>query len=318
MHTLLITTSFLSTARVEERLRHWGRTPIRLEIDRFPTQMQLSLHDGRIWLRDEAGPRVLPELEAVWYRRLALRPELPEGTDPVVVQGVIDELRSFLLGLIASRSCFVLQHKHLLRRAERKPWQLSQAAACGLDVPATLCTSSADELRAWARALGRPIITKALTSFAIEQEGEQKVMHTSALENLDDLDGLELCPAAFQERLEKEREYRVTVVGDRLFTMSVASADSALGAVDWRRDSNALLSRWRPDTLPEPAAQGLLRLMERLELNFGAADFVRTPEGRCVFLEINPAGEYLWADDILGGAISDAIGDLLAGQLPRR
>ena len=153
-----------------------------------------------------------------------------------------------------------------------------------------------------------------------EQEGQQKVMHTSAvdLEAPGALEGLELCPAAFQERLAKAREYRATVVGDRIHTMSVDSASSAEGAVDWRRDSHGLLSKWRPDRLPAEAAAGLLRLMDRLGLDYGAADLVLTPEGRCVFLEVNPAGEYLWADDILEGAISRSIADLLAGELPRR
>lgn len=318
MQTLIFTTSFISTARVEERLRRWGREPIRIDIDRFPAEIQLSLRDGALLLRDGGRLTELGALEAVWYRRLAYRPELPEDIDPAVRQGVIEEMRAFLQGIIASRSCFVLQHKWAMRRAEMKPRQLTLAAACGLDVPATSCTSSAEAARAWAAALGRPLITKALTSFAIDQAGEQKVMHTTALDTLDDLDGLELCPAAFQERLTKAKEYRVTAVGDQLFTISVDSAGSTLGAVDWRRDSDALLASWRPDALPEPAASALLRLMDRLGLNYGAADFVLTPEGRCVFLEINPAGEYLWADDILGGPISAAIGDLLAGQLPRR
>ena len=32
--------------------------------------------------------------------------------------------------------------------------------------------------------------------------------------------------------------------------------------------------------------------MEALGLRFGAIDFIRTPEGEHVFLEVNPSGEW--------------------------
>jgi hypothetical protein len=42
---------------------------------------------------------------------------------------------------------------------------------------------------------------------------------------------------------------------------------------------------------------------------------ILTPDGRYVFLEINPSGQYLWIEDNTGLPISSAICDLLmAGQ----
>ncbi|WP_232537113.1 hypothetical protein [Cystobacter fuscus] len=47
----------------------------------------------------------------------------------------------------------------------------------------------------------------------------------------------------------------------------------------------ALLDAWRPYTLPEPVHTRVLKLMDALGLNYGAFDFIVTPEGRHVFLE---------------------------------
>jgi glutathione synthase/RimK-type ligase-like ATP-grasp enzyme len=51
--------------------------------------------------------------------------------------------------------------------------------------------------------------------------------------------------------------------------------------------------------------------VERLGLCYGAIDMVLTPDGRYVFLEINPNGQYLWIEEAAGLPISDAICDLL-------
>jgi len=46
-------------------------------------------------------------------------------------------------------------------------------------------------------------------------------------------------------------------------------------------------------------------------LNYGAIDIILTPEGKHVFLELNPAGEFFWLERAPGLPISDAIADLL-------
>ena len=58
--------------------------------------------------------------------------------------------------------------------------------------------------------------------------------------------------------------------------------------------------------------------MDRLDLNYGAIDIIVTPDGRHVFLEINPVGEFFWLELRPGFAISDAIADVLLGKCARR
>ena len=54
-------------------------------------------------------------------------------------------------------------------------------------------------------------------------------------------------------------------------------------------------------------AEKLMKLMAEFDLNFGAVDFRLTPDGEHVFLEVNPAGEYLFASERSGQPVPQAI-----------
>ncbi len=72
---------------------------------------------------------------------------------------------------------------------------------------------------------------------------------------------------------------------------------------------------------PETAAPFFARFLEGMDyfgLNYGAADFILTPGGRHVFLELNPAGEFFWLEHGPGLDISGALADVLLGLAPGR
>jgi hypothetical protein len=80
------------------------------------------------------------------------------------------------------------------------------------------------------------------------------------------------------------------VVAARLLTQEVEEA-----RLDWRAAGGRI--RVEPDRLPPAVEEGCLRLMESLGILFGAFDFIVTPEGEHVFLEVNPAGQFLWVEE---------------------
>jgi glutathione synthase/RimK-type ligase-like ATP-grasp enzyme len=158
-----------------------------------------------------------------------------------------------------------------------------------------------------------------LSSFAIYDEGKELVVFTNPVkvEDLADLSGLSLCPATFQELLPKALEIRATVVGRRVMSAAVDSQVSARATHDWRRDGVRMLQDWRPYELPAEVEEKILRLMDYFSLNYGAIDIILTPDGRHVFLELNPCGEFFWLERSPGLPISDAIADLLLGRAAR-
>jgi glutathione synthase/RimK-type ligase-like ATP-grasp enzyme len=80
---------------------------------------------------------------------------------------------------------------------------------------------------------------------------------------------------------------------------------------DWRRQALTLIDAWQPYDLPQEIIAKLLKLMAYFQLNYGAFDIILTPDGRYVFLEINPVGEFYWLEKHVGLPISQAIASLL-------
>jgi hypothetical protein len=68
--------------------------------------------------------------------------------------------------------------------------------------------------------------------------------------------------------------------------------------------------------LPEEVSGPLMEPMGVFDLQFGAIDLRRTPEGEYVFFEVNPAGEYLFISQRTGPPIPQAIAAAL--ERPRR
>ena len=307
---LIVRTSRTETSTVEAVLRDAGITPVCFDTDRFPGEVRASLlEDGSIALVDGDQSLPLDDLRAIWYRRARYAP--PIGLPPEVGSAVLLEARAFVQGLLERFRPPVFQAKSLLDAAERKPRQLSVARRCGLDIPRTIVSTDGAALRAFAATVPGDVITKVVTSLVVGDPIKGQVVMTSVIgdEDLASLADVEAVPVMLQEKLDKEREYRVTVVGERVFACSIDTRGDEVADVDWRRRADG--DGWQPDTLPDDVARALVRTAAQLGLTYGAADIVHTTDGRHVFLEINPAGEYLWVDALHDGAISRAIGEHL-------
>jgi glutathione synthase/RimK-type ligase-like ATP-grasp enzyme len=68
----------------------------------------------------------------------------------------------------------------------------------------------------------------------------------------------------------------------------------------------------RPVELPPTVQTAVLDLQRRLGLSYGAIDMRRTPQGDYFFLEVNPAGQWLFVEVRTGQPISQAVADRLA------
>lgn len=117
------------------------------------------------------------------------------------------------------------------------------------------------------------------------------------------MDSVRFAPVIFQRYVPADLDLRVTVVDGEIFAASIAS--DAEHHVDYRSGLSTALVR--PYTLPDEVAERLLALMSEMNLAFGALDLRLTPQGEHVFLEINPAGEYLFISERTGQPIPEAI-----------
>jgi MvdD family ATP-grasp ribosomal peptide maturase len=326
MTVLIITHSHdnESVSLVTKAIEGRGGSAFRFDTDRFPTELRLVAEYGetpeRLSLASDDATLDLRDVSAIWHRRLNIGGRLPREMEQQFRNASLGEARATVMGMLASLDAFRMDAEPLIRRAENKQLQIKIARELGLETPHTLITNDPEAVRAFARTCESGLITKMLSSFAIHEDDTEKVVFTNRVtaEDLNDLEGLRLCPMTFQEQVSKTLELRVTIVGEHVLAAAIDSQASARAEHDWRRDGVQLINAWQPYELPSEIKEKLLRLMDYFELNYGAADFILTPEGRHVFLEVNPSGEFFWLEQNPGLPISDAIADVLLGRSKRR
>ena len=314
-----------SVSLVAKAVESKGGRSVRFDTDRYPTEVRLTAFNGRgdaerLTLTNEEGEFDLREVTAIWHRRLNFGARLPATLDKQLRHASVTESRAAALGLLASLKAFRMDAERHIRHAENKQLQLQVARELGLDIPRTLTTNDPAAVGAFAESCECGLVTKMLSSFAVYEGGQELVVFTNPVrpEDLADLSGLSLCPATFQEAIPKALELRATVVGQRILTASIDSQSSERAAHDWRRDGVRMIEDWRPYQLPPEIEEKILRLMDYFVMNYGAVDLIVTPDGRHVFLEVNPVGEFFWLECYSGLPVSDAIADVLLGRAPRR
>jgi glutathione synthase/RimK-type ligase-like ATP-grasp enzyme len=310
-------------------LRYRGVEPIVLDSSAVPTAATVTLgYDAAgvslRWSRPPgapggAGTDELRGVTAIWQAAV-VGVELP-AMAPGVRETCHAAAERAAIGVLDSLGAFQLDPHHRQSHADRKPDQLRIARALGLDIPATLISNDPEAVRAFARRTGR-IVAKMLVP-PVEAgplgDGEVAVMFTTAMTEaeLDQLDGLDLCPMIFQEHIARLRDVRVTVVGKRLFA-SVLDATRG-DAADWRRAAaGAEPVVWQPYELPREVAERVVQLVDRAGLNFGAVDLVVRPDGRHAFLELNATGSFGFLGAEQTAAIASAIAEVLLEPGARR
>jgi len=194
------------------------------------------------------------------------------------------------------------------RAAEYKPYQLKIAQQTNLSVPRTLITNEPAAALQFFDTCGGNVIYKTFTAYHRETgDGSYRGIYTTRVRR-EDLQArsktIALAPCLFQEYVPKESELRITVIGDRVFAAEIDSQKSPRMRDDWRRYDHDQ-SLYRPTKLPREVEKKVQELMRKLGLVFGCIDMILTPEGRYVFLEINPSGQWYWVELLTGMPLLD-------------
>lgn len=301
----------LHAQRVTDALRARGREAFLLDLADLPASATLSIDPAgptTVSLRHTAGAVDLSAATAVWWRR-PQHVVLDAIGDPDARGFAYGEWHEAIHGAYQLMPCPWMNPLHADEVASHKALQLAFAPQVGLRVPETLMTSDADAAREFVarqEAQGRRAVYKI---FAATHQvwRETRLVGPADLEHLP---SLHLAPVIFQEYVPAVADIRVTLVGDRVFAMSISGGPE----VDFRLG----LGRARTSAfdLPEPVVTALGALMTRFGLVYGAVDLRLTAEGELVFLEVNPAGEFLFVEAGAGHPVTDAVADWLCDPVP--
>ena len=188
--------------------------------------------------------------------------------------------------------------------ASHKPWQLHLAREIGWDIPETLMTNDPQAAKAFCDACGGDVVYKQFLALPDAWRETRRVDPQTFESN----DNLQICPVIFQRRVAAVADLRVIVVGTTIFAAS-AAVDQLTYDIDVRMNVDV---RYVPHTLPKSVESLIFGLMHRLDLTYGAIDMRLTRDGQYVFLEINPAGEFLYVEQATGQPIAAALAAQLA------
>lgn len=242
-------------------------------------------------------------------------PARPDSMDPGIYEFCVRESRNALLGGVLGYDTRWMSRPEAIWKAEFKAFQLDSASKLGIEIPKTLISNVPNAIRGFFDTCNGQMIAKPVRSGHMVQNGIDHAVFTTKIDGSDlvSLDDAALSPTIFQELLPKKYDVRVTVVGRRIFAAAIDSQIDPDAVVDWRRTSNPKLPHQEIE-LPGTLQKQILELMCALDLQYGALDFVLTPDGRFLFLEINPNGQWLWLDDMLSLGITSAIAEWLAEE----
>ena len=237
---------------------------------------------------------------SIWWRRAENPIGRPDGSTKSWF--MYHEWQSLLFSLEAACCCKWINRPSAAWLAKRKVLQMAEATRVGLRTPATLVTNDPAQVLRF-----REQYPKVVYKTMGETSHQNTATRLLTVDDLGRLDMLVGCPAIFQEFIEAQFDLRVTIIGDRVFTIRIDSQSGA-SPLDWRFDHSVAFENVRLDPQVE---RDLLLLIRQLGLTYGAIDLRQTPEGEHVFLEVNPAGQYLFAELLTGTQISEAMADEL-------
>jgi len=310
---LLLTYSedFYTIDLVWEALSDLGTSPIRINTDEYPEKMPIDISFGQnvqdikwhfkdraIWNHDIAG---------VWNRRI-WSPKINPEIDPTYRKICIRESQSIFKFMLPLLNAAWMDPQDIVERASNKLLQLKKADEAGLQIPNTLVSNFYNSARNFFYEQNKQVITKMAMPTAYSMNHSSMAMRTHQVgeEDLDDLDSLVHCPMIFQREIKKQIELRVVYVDGDFFTGGIDASQTINGQTDWRLSQSGEVA-WESYELPDDLKQKITTLMKSLELTFGALDIIKTSEGKYIFLEVNPVGEWGMLQKDLGHPIAETI-----------
>lgn len=245
---------------------------------------------------------------SIWFRKIYGGQSFNTLNEEDVAESIAPARRQQLNNYINKENNTLVHHFYQQFRSERvlspyssislnKLFVLKEAAKLGFEVPDTLVTTKKNRLKTFESQQANGIISKAINQacrIRIQEEPPKNYLQYTSEIDKEWIDNLpeEFGVSLFQEKLDKAYEVRTFYLDGQCYSVAIFSQRNAQTAVDFRRYDKKTPNRKTVYQLPNTVEKRIENLMTELNLNTGSLDFVKTKDGRLVFLEINPAGQY--------------------------
>lgn len=297
---------------VQEKLFKHNVENFRINLDVDALKKTKITRKNSSWvIVNEYGNSVFSdEINLIWCRRPFVHLTLQEKkSSDTALKIWKNEWNRTLLGLYAD-----LEQKNWLSplrnslRGENKYLQLNLAVQAGFSIPLSITSNVKTELLEFAEKFENVVFKVMEQEIYNDNENNPVGIYANKISVVDllDFNVEDENPIFLQEYIKKSYEVRYTVVNGQHFVCKIDSQKSKISKDDWRRYDLAN-TPYFIITPPEEIKQKVDFFMQSLGINYGALDFIVTPTGDWVFLEINCMGQWLWIEQLTGLSISDSI-----------
>lgn len=303
-----------------ERLRELKADFLRLNWDNFPQRIKATLDFTELvwhakfalplgrtldcskvtagWCRSQPSAVVADTIEPQFAKRIAFQ------ESETTIQDIIS--------LLADK--YWINHPQQMRVAYSKLLQLKIAQELGFRTPITRVTNDPSEFESFYKSHPGRKITKMIgLPWRLAEDGYLIFTNVIDEQKSANIDSVDICPTLIQEFVEKDVELRVTIVENVVFAMEIKSQLLPETIVDWRRAPIEEIKKISTAiNIPTDLANKCIQLLKKFGLNYGAFDFIVTPQGEVVFLEMNPHGAWGFVEHCTEQPISHTIAKCLA------
>lgn len=318
-----------ATKQVCEWLAHYGHEFIRLNDGERIRLQRVELNNGneRVWIEVQGRRLELSEITHTFFRGGSVQVD-DYYVDPYRTKRETKLIETEYPAYISNYSMGKLEY--LVYRLNRgantlglnslgrynKIIALQIATHTGMHIPDTLLTNRRTDVQAFLDRHGR-IITKSLDigfSCYDALSGGSFHLYTSAL-GREQVEALpEYFPLSkFQQQIDKRYEVRTFYLRGQCYSTAVFSQQHEQTKVDSRRYDLSRMNRMVPYRLPEDLEARVRQLMQLAGLDTGSLDFIKDTQGRYVFLEVNPIGQYGYVSDTCNYHLHREIARALTG-----
>lgn len=276
------------------------------EFFRFNTDLlydyNIGITEKNGWnIKNEHWEIVQRQIDAIYFRK----PSYPNisNYDLKYHKMMQKDILTFIQGVAEVFNGRCLSKPSILNRADNKMYQLSLAYEVGFNIPQTMISNSSDFAFDFCSQVKS--IVKPLSMGKVYSEGKVGIIQTNLVDHSCNFNGLEVSPSYFQEYVEKDFEVRVTIIDNNVFAVKIETTNK----VDWRKFDSK--NTYSIISLPDEICAKCLFMLDRLNLKFGAFDFI-VNKNKYYFLEVNANGQWYWLEEALNLNISDCIFNYLA------
>ena len=298
-----------STDLVTQDLEKRGISYLRLNKEYF-SQYRITVIPDEVLMKIEGHGWsfiVDDSVQSIWYRQPIFLRNTPGESLTIKEQLIRSQWMAFLRSLCVFKNAKWMNWPESTYLAETKAYQLLEAQKLGLCIPKTKIGNNAEEFKSFTNN----VIIKSLDTVLL-RDGNDCLFTYSTVKQPNNFCDEEVfdAPLTVQEYIFPKTDIRVTVVGERLFSVKITSQGEGIDE-DWRVISRDKIE-YTDIALPYEINCLCLRLVKNLGLNFGAIDLIES-NGKYIFIEINPTGEWGWLVTP-DRRIDSCITDWLAGK----